>query len=248
MYDNNINILKKLAAILIFLTVIPIALFSTTSKTITVDKYTTKINISNQVYIYEDKHNNLTIQDLSSYKYKDKFIDAASSGNSFGFSKSTFWVRFSIDVKKEVSDSLYVELSYPLIDNVSLYSQNSDGTFSQKRSGEFILDTHKEVNNRNSLFRIDSHGSTTQTYYMKIKSEGSTQIPLNLLTSSELIEHVDTTNFILGGYYGNMFLLMIASFVVFYKIRDVIFLTYGIYLLSYLFFQLSMNGFFIQYF
>jgi diguanylate cyclase (GGDEF)-like protein len=41
-----------------------------------------------------------------------------------------------------------------------------------------------------------------------------------------------------------MVLMMLATFVAFLKIRDTIFLTYAVYLFSYLFFQLSMNGFF----
>lgn len=134
------------------------------------------------------------------------------------------------------------------MDYATLYIPHKDGSFTEKKAGELIPISIKEVDHRNHLFSVPKNFNTVQTYYMYVKSDASMQVPLKLLTSSTLVEQIDKVNFILGGYYGNMVLLMIFSFIAYLKIKDKLFFSYTIYLLSYLLFQLSMNGFLYQYF
>lgn len=248
---NNINhffMIKHFFIFTILLFFTQSILFANTSNTILVDKGSTKINLFQYIDILEDKSNKLTIENVIKQKYKKHFRPASVIGNNFGFSESAFWVRFTIKVDKEVSEAIYLELDFPLMDYATLYSPNNKNGFTEKKSGEFISYSQKDINYRNHLFNIEKSNQMSQTYYMYIKSGASTQIPLNLYTSNKLIEQIDTTNFILGGYYGNMFLLMMAALIAFLKIRDKLFLTYAIYLFTYMLFQLSINGFFSQYF
>ena len=214
---------------------------------ININKNTKELNIFNNIEILEDHSNTLLIEDIITSNYKKEFKPASEIGNSFGFSKSTYWIRFNTKIDKDVVESIYLELAYPLMDYATLYTLKKDGTFIENKSGEFIDYSTKEVNFRNHLFSL-SKTNEVQTYYMYVKSKGSTQIPLNIISSSTLIEKVDKSNFIFGLYYGNMLLLMLVAIVSYFKIRDKIFLTYAIYLFTYITFQLSINGFFTQYF
>lgn len=213
-----------------------------------INNNTSKVNIFDYIEILEDKGAKLTIDDVTKDAYKNSFQAASIIGNSFGISESAYWVRFSIKVSEDTDDTLYLELAYPLTDCVRFYIPTSDNSFIEKKSGELTPLSLKDINYRNPLFNIPREFAKVQTYYMRVKTDGSIQIPLNIFKSSALIEEVDKVNFIMGGYYGNMFLLMIAAFIAFLKIRDQIFLTYSIYLFSYLFFQLTINGFFYQHF
>jgi len=223
-------------------------LFATTLKTLTVNKETTKVNLFEYIEILEDKNNILTIDDVTKQEYKEKFKPTSIIGNTFGLTKSAFWVRFSLKIDKNLSDSIYIELAYPLMDYATLYIPTKDQKFTAKETGELILNSKKEINYRNHLFIIPKTSNENIIYYMHVHTQGSTQIPLTLYTSSTLIEHIDKNNFIFGGYYGNMVMLMLAAFIAYLRIRDKLFLTYSIYLFSYLLFQLSMNGFSTQYF
>lgn len=245
---NNFFIINRIFVIIFLLFITQNTLLGSTASVIAVNKSTTKIDLLEYIEILEDKNRALLISDITKEEYRDSFIPASVIGNNFGFSKSTFWVRFSIKSTKEVSDAIYLELDFPLMDYATLYLPNKDGGFDKKESGEFIPYSTKEVNYRKHLFNIPNNLQETQTYYMHLKSGASTQIPLYLYTSSTLIEEIDKTNFILGGYYGNMILLMLSALIAFLKIRDKLFLTYSLYLLTLMFFQLSINGFFSQYF
>jgi len=215
--------------------------------TIEINKKTTQINLFNYIEILEDKSNKLTIEDIIKEEYTKSFQPTSIVGNAFGYSKSTFWVRFSVEITEAIGETLYIELEYPLMDYATLYVKNKNNEFTIKESGELVPSSLKDVNFRNHLFIINQDTQQKKTYYMRVKSESSTQIPLNLLTSTALVEDIDGTNLLFGLYYGNMILLMIAAFIAFIKIGDKVFLTYSFYLLSYLFFQLSLNGFLSQY-
>jgi len=244
----NIAIRKKLLFV-IFLSIFSYTVAGANNlNIIKVNAQTSTINLFNYIDILEDKDNNLTIENIIKGRYENLFTPASVTGNSFGFSKSAYWIRFSIQIDKNVEESLYLELSYPLMDYATLYIPHKDGSFTEKKAGELIPISIKEVDHRNHLFSVPKNFNTVQTYYMYVKSDASMQVPLKLLTSSTLVEQIDKVNFILGGYYGNMVLLMIFSFIAYLKIKDKLFFSYTIYLLSYLLFQLSMNGFLYQYF
>jgi len=244
----NITIRKKLLFV-IFLSIFSYTVAGANNlNIIKVNAQTSTVNLFNYIDILEDKDNNLTIENIIKGRYENLFTPASVTGNSFGFSKSAYWIRFSIQIDKNVEESLYLELSYPLMDYATLYIPHKDGSFTEKKAGELIPISIKEVDHRNHLFSVPKNFNTVQTYYMYVKSDASMQVPLKLLTSSTLVEQIDKVNFILGGYYGNMVLLMIFSFIAYLKIKDKLFFSYTIYLLSYLLFQLSMNGFLYQYF
>ena len=244
----NIAIRKKLLFV-IFLSIFSYTVAGANNlNIIKVNAQTSTVNLFNYIDILEDKDNNLTIENIIKGRYENLFTPASVTGNSFGFSKSAYWIRFSIQIDKNVEESLYLELSYPLMDYATLYIPHKDGSFTEKKAGELIPISIKEVDHRNHLFSVPKNFNTVQTYYMYVKSDASMQVPLKLLTSSTLVEQIDKVNFILGGYYGNMVLLMIFSFIAYLKIKDKLFFSYTIYLLSYLLFQLSMNGFLYQYF
>jgi len=222
-------------------------LAANTTNIILVDKSTTKINLFKYMEILEDKSSKLTIDDVTQQKYNDSFKSTSIVGNSFGYTESSFWIRFSINSDVKLDSSLYLELEYPLIDYATLYIPNNNKEFTKRENGELIPASKREVNHRHHLFLIPKDSSQENTYYLRVESESSIQVPLNLLTSNAIIEDIDKSNLLLGLYYGNMIILMIVALISFLKIGDRVFLAYSFYLFSYLFFQLSLNGFFSQY-
>lgn len=218
-----------------------------TVPTVHFDQTMRNVDLLPSLEILPDPDHLLTIDDLMTAGRRDDFKPAALIGNNFGFSKAAYWVRFSLHMDHSLPDSLLLQLEYPLIDRVELFVPDGQGRYTERATGDTLLFSKREVQYRTCLFRLPAHRGETRTYYMRLQTEGSMQIPLSLWTSDAFIEHIDNFNFVLGGYYGIMLLLMLAALASYVKIRDRLFLFYALYLLSYLFFQLSMNGFSCQY-
>lgn len=197
--------------------------------------------------ILPDPGNSLAIEDVVTEEVAGSFSPASVMGNSFGFSKEAYWVRFSLEMEQSLNSTILLQLDSPLTDRVELYIPDKQGGYTKKITGETLPFTQREIDYRTFLFNLPLYKGEVQTYYMRLQTEGSLQIPLSLWSQDAFIEHVDTNNMILGVYFGIMLLLVLVALTSFQKMRDKLFLAYALYLCSYLLLQLSLNGFGFQY-
>lgn len=200
------------------------------------------LNLTPYIEILTDPNHNQTIDSVQEDTSRLLFRPTQEVGNSFGFSKHTYWVTFTLKPSSESRKALLLSFDNPLIDDIQLFVPDGLGNFSIKKTGDTRPFSQRDIEYRNFLFKLPAHPGEERTYYMQLFTEGSMQIPLSVWTYDAFIKNIETTNFILGGYYGIMLLLMVAAFAFFLKIKDKLFLTYALYLLSYIIFQMSLNG------
>lgn len=200
------------------------------------------LNLQPYLEILPDINREYSFDDVLTDELSHQFKPVSVTGNSFGFTKSAYWVRFSVFIDEIPNDTVLLELAYPLLDNVSLYIADANGNYSEKATGDALPFSTRDIDYRNFIFILPRHSGEARTYYMRIQSEGSTQIVLSLSTAATFIEKADHSNLVLGIYYGIMLLLILSAFVTFAFIRDTLFFYYAFYLLVYLVFQLSLNG------
>lgn len=211
------------------------------------DSESTKIDLTSYIQILPDPEQSFSLSDVINEK-QNEFRSVAETGNSFGFSKSAYWVVFSLHMEQGLQNDLFLQLEYPLFDHVTLFIPDGAGGHIQKVTGDALRFVERDVKYRSFLFRIPNHKSDeNRQYYMRLQTSGSTQIALSLWKTEALIEYVDGNNFLFGIYYGIMLLLMFAAFGSYFKVRDTIFLFYALYLFCYLLFQFSLNGYSYQY-
>ncbi len=244
------NSLKKCCLTLILI-IYSLPLFAAPEQTTAELEFTSEldeISLFPHVDILQDPGHQLTIEDVVTPAISQQFQPESHTGNSFGFTKDAFWIRFSLKQAADLDEQLYLQLKYPLIDQVHLYLPDGAGHFKVSSTGDTLPFSLREVKHRTFLFHLPEHHGQTRTYYMQLQTEGSMQFPMSIWSSSGLIENQQIDNFLFGIFYGVMLLLMLASLISFYKIKDNLFLYYALYLLSFMLFQHSLNGFSFQFF
>lgn len=208
---------------------------------------TQSLNLSPFIDILPEPNHSLTIEDIVTEELAGEFTSSSVVGNSFGFSKAAYWVRFSLGMEQSLSNIVLLQLESAITDNVELYLPNGRGGFTKKVAGENLPFTQREIDYRTFLFHLPHHNGEVRTYYMRLQTEGSLQVPLSLWSHTAFIEHVDTTNTVLGIYLGIMILLVLVALGAYQRMRDKVFLAYALYLGSYLLLQLALIGFGFQY-
>ena len=208
---------------------------------------TNQLDLMPFMLVLVDTEHALQIDDLLASDFPLKFKSLSDTGNSFGFDKSVYWVKFSITFDKSLSESFYLQYQYPVMDYITLYRLNAEGGFSESVTGDHYPFAQRELNFRNFLFKLDYSAGETRHYVMRLQTEGSLQIPLSLWSSSALIELSDSTSLAYGFYYGVMALLMCAAAITYLLIKDFLFLSYSLYLFCFLLLQLGLNGIGFQY-
>jgi len=206
-----------------------------------------KLDLEPYIEILIDPEHRLSINDLVHGNMKHEFQSVSVIGNSFGFSKAAYWVRFTVNVDKALSDSILLHVEYPQIDHITFFSPDGEGGFVKSVTGDMRPFSSREINYRSHLFKLPEHSGENRTYYLRIDTEGSVQIALSLWSTTAFIEYVDVTNFVLGGYFGIMLLLFLAALIAYIKLRDRLFLFYALYVLSFQLFLLSLYGFSYQF-
>lgn len=221
-------------------------LFAHHPQCLNLQDHQTKINLVNYISIYEDQTRSSTLEEVL-INSDNLFLPTSVTGNSFGFTNSIFWVKLCVHNHTTDTKNFILEHPFPLIDRITLYIPTNDGEYIEKSSGDAISFSKREIKHRNNAFRIVLEEDKNVTYYLRVESKGSVQIPLTLWEFESFIEEKDFETFVLGGYYGNLVLLMIFALVYYIKVRDTLFLSYAFYLFTYLYFQFSINGYAFQY-
>lgn len=237
--------MKIIKRLLFLLIILPNISFSDVTNHVFFTQNTNSVDLSTYIEILPDPEASLTIEDIINREYN--FQPVSVLGNNFGFSKAAYWVRFTIHTDASAPTPLLLEIQHPLLDNISLFIPEGNNRFAIKSSGEDYPFSQRDVAYRNYVFNLPINAAQENTYYLRLQTEGSMQLPLFLWTPNAFISHVDTSNLIMGGYYGIMSLLVLIAISSYVKIRDRLFLAYAFYLTSYLFFQLSLNGFGFQF-
>ncbi|WP_290702303.1 diguanylate cyclase [Amphritea sp.] len=242
------NVFKTLQFVFLKLMILLLIVISpaTIANTIVYDQPHEKLSITSALELAADANRNILIADVITSDSKVPFLPISETGSNIGFTSTPYWIKFTLH-QSEGTPPLLLEFENPRIDNIELYLPQPDGSYIRTSAGESAPFIEREYQFRNFLFELPQHQGETQTYYLRIDSEGSVQISLSLWSYSAFIDYLDSSNLLLGSYYGVMILLMMVAAAFYLKLRDTLFLTYALYLLTYIIFQLSLNGLSYQY-
>ncbi len=210
-----------------------------------------KIFLGNRCETLEDKKGNLNVYSIISGDHDNRFVQVKSLIPNYGFTKSAYWVRFTLvnNSLKHISKNL--EIGFPLLDKVQLY------IFSRKNSGDDLLQhettgrdfsfKNRAVEHRNFVFPFTMHPEEKLTFLLRIETDDGMIFPITIWNPDHFIRSVQTEHFLFGIYYGIIMVMILYNFFIFISTRDRNYLIYILYITSFGFFQLAMNGLAIQY-
>jgi signal transduction histidine kinase len=201
-----------------------------------------KVEIGEFTYILEDQTNKLKIEDVVN---SNNFKKSTAKVPNIGVTKFNIWVRFSI--KNTTSKPILLELAYPIIDRVELYTQDSGYSFKEQFMGEYLPFSRRSINHPNYIFELESTDSKSHTYYLKVKSGEQILLPLTIASSNVIFESLKIKDLLFGIYFGIILVMSIYNFFIYITIRDKIYLYYVIYTILVGLTQTTLQGYTFQY-
>ena len=203
-----------------------------------------KTYIGNYLQYIEDKNNKWKIAEITSSKLSKKFKQCVENIPNFGYTKSTYWIRFTISTRKqtEVEKEWILELPYPLLDSVQLYIPTSNNNFKIITTGDSLPFKSRKNKHQNFLFKIKTVSNTSKTYYLRIKSESSIEVPLKISNTIDFTNNSINYQIGFGIFIGIILLLIFYSFFVLIALKDLNYLYYIFYIIGYTLFQTSIYG------
>lgn len=136
---------------------------------------------------------------FTSVRESGSFKPAAT--DSFGFTRDVFWARFNIEVVPEISKEWFLEIGYPLLNEITVYMPDRDGNYTIKRYGNKLPFSRRDIDHHNFLIRLnDAPG--VYTYYLRFESSSSMNIPMKILSLPAVISEINVQKTIFGMFYG----------------------------------------------
>ncbi len=203
-------------------------------------------DISGQQLSYlEDSEKKLTIDQVSSHEYRNQFKHDIKDTPNFGYTRSAYWLSFSID-GGETKEKWLLVVNYALLDYITLYVPGNHG-YEEKKQGQMLPFNERDVKNENFVFNLNIAPGTTSTFYMRIETQDSFAVPMKLFTSQAFTEQATMIHLFLGIFYGFIIVMILYNLFILLLTRDLSYLFLILYMTAFIFYITSENGISYQY-
>ena len=168
---------------------------------------------------------------------------AEPEGNlNFGFTSDTLWLKSRLENPFNRVQQYYLELAFPIMDQVDVYIQDSFGRVSLRRNGDYLPAGRRDVKHRNFVVHFNLRAREKVIVYLKIKSDTSLNIRPLLWTPEMFTENSNLEMYALGIFYGVLGSMALYNIFLFLSIKDISYLYYSLYILGSIITQLIFNG------
>jgi len=165
---------------------------------------------------------------------------------NFGYSHSVFWFRFFLKNNSLAPAQVLIELDYPRIDQLDLYTVSPSGELSRHQSGTALPFSAREVDYRLPAFDRQLDPGLTR-FFLRVQSSNSLGFQLRVSSPRVFIERVNREMPYLWIYYGFMLALIIMNTVLYNVTGDRAMLLCAIFIAFFTMLQLDVTGLSFQY-
>jgi signal transduction histidine kinase len=203
--------------------------------------------LGRQVSIFEDVKGVYDIRAVSAPSFQSRFVASTSDTPSMGFSSSVYWIRFSARNSGDTSRAWLLEVGYPGLDHVTLFTPKGGAGFEARVTGDAYPFAQREIAYRNFLFNLEEAPHGARTFYLRVSSTGSVYLPLTAWSMRQFVEghHLEWT--VLCIFYGVVLIMAFYNASIYVLARQQEFLYYVFFLLALGFLQLTLTGHTFQY-
>ncbi|MBK9283619.1 MAG: sensor histidine kinase [Sphingobacteriaceae bacterium] len=227
----------------IYFIIFNLSLHFVTCAQITIKQSDQIINVNSGIWIFEDKFDTATIENISNFT----FTSQTQQIPNFGFSSSQFWLKIIIKNTSK-SERFLVEVSNPVLDEVQFYKKtDAKSPYQVITYGEAFPFYQRKFDDPNYLFECNIPKDSTRTYFIKIKGSEGIQVPLQIGEFSIIQSKISHRNFLSGIYCGIMLVMILYNLFVYFSVRDSNYIYYVIYIILVLLTQTNLQGYTLKY-
>jgi two-component system, sensor histidine kinase LadS len=196
--------------------------------------------------ILEDKDQSLSIKDVTTGEFKDRFVlNTKPDAYNENFN-SAYWIKFKVKNNAEPGKNFLLESYSPHTNDLQLYIQEGD-KFKVKKSGQSLYFYDREYINKNLILDLPLASPEVKTFYVRVYSKNYSSFdfrikPINYFTFYNTNEY-----YFLGMYYGILVIMAMYNLLIYFSVRERIYIYYVLYVLCGILTTLSDDGLGYQY-
>lgn len=200
--------------------------------------------IGKYLSIYEDKSGRLKAQEafsLDSFKFSERRVP------NLGFTKGSFWVKFTLENQKKDSN-FTIQINQSLLDEVILYTFDETGKLlNMQKSGEKYPIYKRKHNDQYPIFDISIPQHKAQYFMLQVVSSEQILLPVQVATMPKILERNKNRDLLFGIYFGIILAMMAYNFFIYFTVRDKSYLYYVLNILMVGLTQACLEGYLFKY-
>jgi signal transduction histidine kinase len=207
-----------------------------------------QLPLGGAVDVLEDVDRSLTIADVASPAFADRFTASRGEGFNAGLTTAAWWLRLRLHDAGTVERDWLVELPWAVVDRIDRFAPDGAGGFTVATAGEGVPFAGWEVPHRTPTFTLPLAPGADATYYLRVEGDDTMLLSPVLWSGSAFASKETVENLGYGFYYGALFALVLYNLIQFFAIRDRVYLYYVLVIGGFALYQLCLDGFAYQYF
>lgn len=163
----------------------------------------------------------------------------ATSSPNFGYTPDTVWLRF------DAPDNLLLDLlevGYSHLDYIAFYVIKNGEITDTLITGDLNPYAQRPIRNRHFAFPFNPENSDNRQILLEARSAGTLQVPLKFWNTQAFFEHASVEEQLNALYYGILITVILFNLLVFFALRERVYLLYVLSTLGYLLVIGSLNG------
>lgn len=205
------------------------------------------LDLTSATQVLENTSQDLDLDAVRNPALAARFRALAPGETAFGYASGAYWFRFEIQNTSPQPLRRALVIDYPLVDHASLFRIDTDDIVTRRDVGDRLPFDARDLPDRHPNVLLDFAPGERATFYLRIVSQSSMQVPLVLADPGSYVTAHLGTNLLLGVYYGILIALTLYNLLLFVSLRDTNFLWYTLYGISYTLLVLCLNGLAFQY-
>ena len=203
---------------------------SAATPVINVDDQQQEYSLDDALTIYEDVDGLLTIDDISSLDFQNKFSLVEQGKHNKGYTSSVYWVRISLQNNSKQVVNLKLIHKHVVTNFIDLYIPNEQkNRYVKHSSGYLVPIKNKAVIHRKAIFNLTLKNEQGYTVFIRLKTDSVMNLSMGLKTDSALAEEDISEAYQLGAYYGLLLLLLLMNLSLYLFIKNISYLYLSIF-------------------
>ncbi len=205
------------------------------------------VSVQNEfLSIYEDRESKMMPGDILTMETQNIPPLLTKGVPNFGFSDSTYWVRFSIINQTEESRR-FIEMSYSPMDHIQLYRIDRGIPLLLYETGDIFPFSKRPRIENDFVFPVNLQQGRREEYLFRFQSKGSNQFPITIHTITSLYDQNLSQTVFQGVYFGILVTLLLYNLIFFLTVRDYSYFYYFLNIAGFALILMNLRGFSYRY-
>jgi hypothetical protein len=211
------------------------------------DKVKQHIFRYNEVVYIEDVKNNLTINQIRSTAFEEKFKVNTEATPVTQNPNSAWWYRINIADNPQSKNTWILEFFDQTIDSITVYSPDKQNNYLATLLGSNRPFVERMYHHKNFSLNVNNNLNGNYFYYIRIKSHQRVNVIVVLRSVNWFISYALDEYFFFGIFYGMILVFGLYNFMMFIAMRQKQYLYYIAYNLSIGLYEMCADGIAYQY-